>query len=55
MNYRKYSSTLPGFYMRWGNTIFPDYRDVSGANVSQKRLSRAKKIVVLILKQVYKI
>ena len=52
MDYRKYSSTVKGMYIRWGGDMFPDYRDVSGPNVSHKRLTRAKKIVVLILAQV---
>ena len=52
MDYRKFSNTVKGMYIRWGGDIFPDYRDVSGPNVSHKRLQRAKPIVVLILKQV---
>jgi hypothetical protein len=52
MDYRKFSNTVKGMYIRWGGNIFPDYRDVSGPNVSHKRLQRAKPIVVLILKQV---
>ena len=31
--------------------MFPDYRDVSGSHVSQKRINTAKKIVILILLQ----
>ena len=52
MDYRKFSNTVKGMYIRWGGNLFPDYRDVSGPNVSQKRLQRAKTIVVLILAQV---
>ena len=52
MDYRKFSNTVKGMYIRWGGDIFPDYRDVSGPNVSHKRLQRAKPIVVLILEQV---
>ena len=52
MDYRKFSKTVKGMYIRWGVDMFPDYRDVSGPNVSQKRLNRAKTIVVLILAQV---
>eukprot|EP00091_Calanus_sinicus_P024995 TRINITY_DN9295_c0_g1_i2.p1 TRINITY_DN9295_c0_g1~~TRINITY_DN9295_c0_g1_i2.p1 ORF type:complete len:158 (+),score=38.03 TRINITY_DN9295_c0_g1_i2:109-582(+) len=51
MDYRKFSNTVKGMYIRWGGNIFPDYRDVSGPNVSHKRLQRAKPIVVLILQQ----
>ena len=54
MNYRKFSNTVKGMYIRWGGDIFPDYRDVSGPNESHKRLQRAKPIVILILKQVKK-
>ena len=52
MDYRKFSNTVKGMYIRWGGDIFPDYRDVSGPHVSHKRLQRAKSIVVLILAQV---
>lgn len=41
-------------YIRWSrnpNHLFPDYRDVSGSTVSQKRINTAKKIVILILLQ----
>ena len=52
MDYRKFSNTVKGMYIRWGGDIFPDYRDVSGPHVSHKRLQRAKSVVVLILAQV---
>merc|ERR1711874_393541 len=51
MDYRKFSNTVKGMYIRWGGDIFPDYRDVSGPHVSHKRLQRAKSIVVIILAQ----
>jgi hypothetical protein len=38
--------------VRWGvNQIFPLYRDVSGSRVSTKRLSRAKQVVIQILRE----
>ena len=52
MDYKKFSNKVKGMYIRWAGDIFPDYRDISGPNVSHKRLQRAKPIVVLILKQV---
>ena len=52
MDYKKLSNKVKGMYIRWAGDIFPDYRDVSGPNVSHKRLQRAKPIVVLILNQV---
>eukprot|EP01084_Bolivina_argentea_P308700 533878_1 len=54
MNYKQYARNVKGVFIRWhknGNYIFPDYREVSGSHVSQKRINTAKEIVCLILKQ----
>lgn len=41
-------------YIKWSTNpkhLFPDYRDVSGSYVSQRRINIAKKIVILLLLQ----
>lgn len=45
---------IKGVYVRWHSSkIFPDYRDVSGPIVSQKRLNNAKNLVKKILDEEY--
>eukprot|EP01083_Nonionella_stella_P004334 12513_1 len=54
MGYKTYARNMKGMYIKWSNNpnhIFPDYRDVSGSHVSQKRINVAKQLVCLILKQ----
>lgn len=54
MDYKKYAKSLKGVYIRWSkdaNHIFPEYRQVSGSFVSQKRINVARKLVALILQQ----
>ena len=52
--YKTYARNLKGVYIKWSknaNHIFPEYRNVSGSHVSQKRINVAKKLVILILQQ----
>ena len=51
MSYKSIAKSTKGFKIKWGKGIFPDYRDLSGPDVSQKRINRAKTIVKLILDQ----
>eukprot|EP01084_Bolivina_argentea_P125102 221687_1 len=54
LDYKTYTRSLKGIYIKWSknpNYIFPDYREVSGSHVSQKRINVAKQIVCLILQQ----
>ena len=54
MHYKKYASTLKGIDIRWSNDnnkIFPEYRDISGSFVSQKRINKIKGIIQLLLIQ----
>ena len=51
-SYKQIAYTTKGFSkLHWGNCLFPDYRDLSGPIVSQKRINRAKIIVKYILRQ----
>ena len=49
MSYRKMVKKMKGMNIKWSDNIFPDYRDISGSYVSNKRINRAKKIVIQIL------
>ena len=52
MNYKKLSKELKGVHIVWNNkNIFPEYKYTSGPNVSKKRINKAKKIVISILKE----
>eukprot|EP00483_Globobulimina_turgida_P009054 UN09072 len=54
IDYKTYARNLKGIYIKWSknpNHIFPDYRQVSGSHVSQKRINVAKQLVSLILRQ----
>ena len=45
-SYKQIAYTTKGFSkLHWGKSLFPDYRDLSGPKVSQKRINRAKVIV----------
>ena len=51
-SYKHIAYTTKGFSkLHWGKSLFPDYRDLSGPKVSQKRINRAKVIVKYILQQ----
>ena len=51
-SYKQIANTTKGFSkLHWGKCLFPDYRDLSGPKVSQKRINRAKIIVKYILRQ----
>ena len=51
-SYKQIANTTKGFSkLHWGNCLFPDYRDLSGPKVKQKRINRAKIIVKYILRQ----
>jgi len=51
-SYKEIANTTKGFSkLHWGKCLFPDYRDLSGPIVSQKRINRAKIIVKYILRQ----
>ena len=44
--YKEIANSTKGFQkLHWGKALFPDYRDLSGPKVSQKRINRAKSIV----------
>ncbi len=51
MSYKSVAKSTKGFNIKWSKGIFPDYGDLSGPDVSQKRINRAKNIVKLILNQ----
>jgi hypothetical protein len=51
MSYKSVAKSTKGYKIKWGKGIFPNYGDLSGADVSQKRINRAKNIVKLILDQ----
>eukprot|EP01084_Bolivina_argentea_P273644 466174_1 len=54
MNYKQYTKYICKWYIRWSNKsneIFPNYRNISGSIVSQKRINKAKKIVIMLLKE----
>lgn len=49
MKYIK-NKKIKGFNIKWkNNNIFPIYKEISGSYVSQKRINRAKSIVLEIL------
>ena len=51
-SYKEIANTTKVFSkLHWGKCLFPDYRDLSGPKVSQKRINRAKIIVKYILRQ----
>ena len=51
-NYKSFTNSTKGFEkLHWGKSLFPDYRNLSGPNVSQRRINRAKVIVKCILEQ----
>ncbi len=51
-SFKQIANTTKGFSkLHWGKCLFPDYRDLSGPKVSQKRINRAKIIVKYILRQ----
>jgi hypothetical protein len=50
MSYIKHVKSIRGMDVQWLTPyIFPDYKDTSGSVVSNKRLKRAKEVVLLIL------
>ena len=50
MSYKKIASEIKGMHVVWkDNKIFPDYTFNSGSYVSQKRINKAKKVVIRIL------
>ena len=50
MKYLNKDSKIKGFQVKWNNNnIFPIYKEISGSHVSQKRINRAKNIVIKIL------
>lgn len=50
MSYIKYVKTIKGMDVQWKVPfIFPKYKETSGSIVSNKRIKRAKEIVLLIL------
>ena len=51
MSYKSIAESTKGYKIKWSKGIFPDYRNLSGPEVSQKRINRAKNIVKLILDQ----
>jgi len=51
MKYKSIAKNTRGFLIRWPKKgIFPDYRNVSGPYVSQKRINKAKRIVIQLLR-----
>ena len=51
MSYKIIAKSTKGYKIKWGKGIFPEYGNLSGPDVSQKRINRAKTIVKLILEQ----
>ena len=51
MSYKAIAKSTKGYKIKWGKGIFPEYGNLSGPEVSQKRINRAKSIVKLILEQ----
>ena len=51
MSYKIIAKSTKGYKIKWGKGIFPEYGNLSGPKVSQKRINRAKTIVKLILQQ----
>ena len=51
MSYKAVAKSTKGYKIKWGKGIFPEYGNLSGPEVSQKRINRAKTIVKLILEQ----
>ncbi len=50
--YKEIANSTKGFQkLHWGKALFPDYRNLSGPKVSQKRINRAKSIVKYILEE----
>lgn len=51
-SYKQIAIKTKGFQkMRWGKSLFPHYRNLSGPKVSKKRIKRASIIVKYILQQ----
>lgn len=52
MKYKKLAKEMKGIHIKWEDgKIFPKYKYVSGSHVSQKRINKAKKIVLSILEE----
>ena len=44
MSYKAIAKSTKGYKIKWGKGIFPEYGNLSGPEVSQKRINRAKTI-----------